>query len=77
VALNAASVEAKGGRDLVRPLADAAVFPGGRLLVLLLGVVAVARFYRRCAGAAPPLSPEERQRLSAMLGEEAKPEGSR
>jgi hypothetical protein len=77
VAVNAASVEAKGGRDLVRPLADAAVFPGRRLLVLLFGGVAVARFYRRCAEVAPPLSPEERQRLSAMLGEEAKPEGSR
>ena len=47
---------------------------GGPLLVLLLGGVAVARFYRRRDEAAPPLSPEERQRLSAVLGEE---EGSR
>jgi cytochrome c-type biogenesis protein CcmH len=50
---------------------------GGPVLVLLLGGVAVARFYRRCAEVAPPLSSEERQCLSAMLGEEAKPEGSR
>ena len=47
---------------------------GGPLLVLLLGGVAVARFYRRRDEATPPLSPEERQRLSAVLGEE---EGSR
>jgi cytochrome c-type biogenesis protein CcmH len=47
---------------------------GGPLLVLLLGGVAVARFYRRRDETAPPLSPEERQRLSAVLGEE---EGSR
>jgi len=48
---------------------------GGPLLVLLLGGLAVARFYRRRdEPGPPPLSPEERQRLSAMLGEE---EGSR
>ena len=47
---------------------------GGPLLVLLLGGVAVARFYRRRDQATPPLSPEERQRLSALLAEE---EGSR
>jgi cytochrome c-type biogenesis protein CcmH len=48
---------------------------GGPLLVLLLGGLAIARFYRRRDEAVPPpLSPEERQRLSALLGEE---EGSR
>jgi cytochrome c-type biogenesis protein CcmH len=48
---------------------------GGPLLVLLLGGLAIARFYRRRdEPGPPPLSPEERQRLSAMLGEE---EGSR
>ena len=47
---------------------------GGPLLVLLLGGLAVARFYRRRDGPGPPpLSPEERQRLSAMLGEEERP----
>jgi cytochrome c-type biogenesis protein CcmH/NrfF len=50
---------------------------GGPLLVLLLGGVMVARFYRRRDEPTPPLSPEERQRLSAVLGEDAKPEGSR
>jgi cytochrome c-type biogenesis protein CcmH len=51
---------------------------GGPLLVLLLGGVAVARFYRqRDEPAPPPLSPEERQRLSAVLGENADPEASR
>jgi cytochrome c-type biogenesis protein CcmH/NrfF len=51
---------------------------GGPLLVLLLGGMAVARFYRRRDEPAPlPLDPEERQRLSALLGEEAKPERSR
>jgi cytochrome c-type biogenesis protein CcmH len=51
---------------------------GGPLLVLLLGGVAVARFYRRCdEPAPPPLSPEERQRLAAALGENADPEGLR
>jgi len=48
---------------------------GGPLLVLLLGGVAIARFYRR-RDEPPPLSPEERQRLSAVLGEETGPEGS-
>ncbi|MBV9586632.1 MAG: cytochrome c-type biogenesis protein CcmH [Alphaproteobacteria bacterium] len=47
---------------------------GGPLLVLLLGGVAVARLYRRREASTPPLSPEERQRLSAVLAEE---EGSR
>jgi cytochrome c-type biogenesis protein CcmH len=48
---------------------------GGPLLILLLGGLAVARFYRRRdEPGPPPLSPEERQRLSAVLGEE---EGSR
>ena len=50
---------------------------GGPLLVLLLGGMAVARFYRRRDEPTPPLSPEEQQRLSAVLGEDAKPEGSR
>jgi cytochrome c-type biogenesis protein CcmH len=51
---------------------------GGPLLVLLLGGVAVARLYRRRdEPAPPPLSPEERQRLSAVLGEKADPEASR
>jgi cytochrome c-type biogenesis protein CcmH len=49
---------------------------GGPLLVLLLGGVAIARFYRRRDEPTPPLSPEERQRLSAVLGEETGPEGS-
>jgi cytochrome c-type biogenesis protein CcmH len=47
---------------------------GGPLLVLLLGGVAVAQVYRRRDVPTPPLSAEERQRLSAMLAEE---EGSR
>ena len=47
---------------------------GGPLLVLLLGGIAVARLYRRREAPTPPLSPEERQRLSAVLAEE---EGSR
>jgi cytochrome c-type biogenesis protein CcmH len=51
-----------------------AVLWGGPLLVLLLGGVAVARLYRRRNVPTPPLSPEERRRLSAMLAEE---EGSR
>jgi len=49
---------------------------GGPLLVLLLGGVAIARFYRRRDEPTPPLSSEERQRLSAVLGEETGPEGS-
>jgi cytochrome c-type biogenesis protein CcmH len=47
---------------------------GGPLLLLLLGGVAIARFYRRRDVPTPPLSTEERQRLSALLAEE---EGSR
>jgi cytochrome c-type biogenesis protein CcmH len=48
---------------------------GGPLLVLLLGGLAVTRFYRRRDEAGPPpLSPEERERLSALLAEE---DGSR
>jgi cytochrome c-type biogenesis protein CcmH len=43
---------------------------GGPLLVLLLGAVAVARLYRRRDVPVPPLSAEERQRLSAVLEEE-------
>ena len=60
------------------PLTSLPGFAGSLELVggglLLLGGVAVARFYRRRDETAPPLSPEERQRLSAVLGEE---EGSR
>jgi len=44
---------------------------GGPLLVLLLGAFAVARLYRRRDVPTPPLSAEERQRLSAVLEEEA------
>ena len=43
---------------------------GGPLLVLLLGTFAVARLYRRRDVPVPPLSAEERQRLSAVLKEE-------
>ena len=44
---------------------------GGPLLVLLLGAFAVARLYRRRDVPTPPLSAGERQRLSAVLEEEA------
>ena len=42
---------------------------GGPLLVLLLGGMAIRRFYRGHVGVQPPspLNPEERQRLAAML----------
>ena len=46
---------------------------GGPLLVLLLGGIAVARLYRRRDVPTSPLSPEERQRLSAVLAEEEIP----
>jgi cytochrome c-type biogenesis protein CcmH len=44
---------------------------GGPLLILLLGALAIVRFYRRRAGIAgpPPLSTDERRRLAAMLGD--------
>ena len=43
---------------------------GGPALILLLGGIALARFYRRRDEApSAPLSPEERRRLSAVLGE--------
>ncbi len=43
---------------------------GGPLLILLLGGVALARFYRRGqAPAPPPLSADERRRLATVLGE--------
>jgi cytochrome c-type biogenesis protein CcmH len=44
---------------------------GGPLLVLLLGGIAIRRFYRAQAGTPPPppLDPDEQQRLAAMLGE--------
>src|SRR5712691_6472596 len=41
---------------------------GGPTLILLLGGVALARFYRSRGDTAPaPLSPEERQRLASVL----------
>jgi cytochrome c-type biogenesis protein CcmH len=46
---------------------------GGPLLVLLLGGVATARLYRRRQTPTPPLSAEERQRLSAVIAEEEAP----
>ena len=43
---------------------------GGPLLILVLGGVALARFYRSREGnAAAPLSAEERRRLAAVLGQ--------
>jgi cytochrome c-type biogenesis protein CcmH len=43
---------------------------GGPLAILLLGAVALVRFYRmKNETAVPPLSPEERRRLAAVLGE--------
>ena len=42
---------------------------GGPLAILLLGAVALVRFYRRKQEAPPPLSADERQRLAAVLGE--------
>ena len=52
---------------------------GGPLLVLLLGGLAIRRFYRSQAGTPPPppLSAEERQRLAAALAEGESPEVSR
>jgi len=49
---------------------------GGPALILLLGGIAVARYYRgrsRSNSDTPPLSPEERRRLAAVLGEETRP----
>ena len=44
---------------------------GGPALILVLGAVAVTRFYRRRErrAAPPPLSDDERRRLAAVLGE--------
>jgi cytochrome c-type biogenesis protein CcmH len=43
---------------------------GGPLLILLLGGVALARFYRsKGETAAPPLSADERRKLASVLGE--------
>ena len=43
---------------------------GGPMLILLLGGVALARFYRSQGDTAPaPLSTEERQRLASVLSE--------
>ena len=43
---------------------------GGPMLILLLGGVALARFYRgRDEITPPPLSAEERRRLASVLGE--------
>jgi len=59
---------------LLRPPLDLATLLlwGGPALILLFGGVAFARFYRR-PEAAPtvPLSPAERRRLAALLGEKA------
>jgi len=47
---------------------------GGPALILLLGGIALARFYRRREEALiAPLSPEEHRRLSAVLGEGTEP----
>jgi cytochrome c-type biogenesis protein CcmH len=47
---------------------------GGPLLILICGGVALARFYRRPReGAVAPLSPDERRRLAAVLGEGGEP----
>jgi cytochrome c-type biogenesis protein CcmH len=48
---------------------------GGPLLVLLLGGIAIRRFYRAQAGTPPPppLSAEERQRLAAALADGESP----
>lgn len=59
---------------LLRPPLDGATLLlwGGPALILLLGGVALLRFYRRPETATPaPLSREERRRLASMLGEEA------
>jgi cytochrome c-type biogenesis protein CcmH len=42
---------------------------GGPVLILVLGGVTLARFYRREQEQAAPLSAEERQRLASVLGE--------
>ncbi len=58
---------------LLRPPFDIATLLlwGGPALILLLGGVALARFYRRPeAPPTAPLSREERRRLAALLGEE-------
>ena len=61
-----------GNFVLLRPpfAIGTALLWGGPLLVLLLGAFAVARLYRRRDVPVPPLSAEERQRLSAVLKEE-------
>jgi cytochrome c-type biogenesis protein CcmH len=48
---------------------------GGPALILLLGGVAVARFYRgrRTEPTPPPLSPDERRQLAAALAQSEKP----
>jgi len=57
---------------LLRPpfKGDTLLLWGGPLLILILGGVAFARFYRGRNDTAPtPLSAEERRRLAAVLGE--------
>jgi cytochrome c-type biogenesis protein CcmH len=57
---------------LLRPPVEigTALLWGGPLLILLLGGIALARFYRRReAITVPPLSAEERRRLASVLGE--------
>ena len=57
---------------LLRPPMEigTALLWGGPLLILLLGGIALARFYRRReVTAVPPLSAEERRRLASVLDE--------
>jgi len=57
---------------LLRPpfKADTLLLWGGPLLILIAGGVALTRFYRGRDETAPaPLSPEERRRLAAVIGE--------
>jgi cytochrome c-type biogenesis protein CcmH len=62
---------------LLRPpvTAGTVLLWAGPALILLLGGVAVARFYRgrRVEPVPPPLSADERQRLAAVLGDSGKP----
>jgi cytochrome c-type biogenesis protein CcmH len=48
---------------------------GGPALILLLGGIAIARFYRgrRSEAAPPPLSADERRRLAAVIADTRQP----